>query len=175
MPHSRVLIRDAAYQMLLNTTSVGSNVFRNRVRPIFQGELPAIIIYTREETAEIFDESPRRLKRNLQLVFEIETKADNTLDDKLDFIAGEIEAKVNNNQTLGGVLSDIILKSTRMQLLAEGDDLHGACELTFDCEYFTDEVFTGTLDDFVTADITYDLNPADPYLNGEDRVTLPIV
>jgi hypothetical protein len=51
MSHKRQDIRDATYALLNTHTSVGTNVFKNRVINLQQTQLPAIDITTTSETA----------------------------------------------------------------------------------------------------------------------------
>ena len=61
--HQRQLIRETVRNLLLSQTDAKSRIYTNRYQPIFEMELPCILIYTRSETATPYMESPFELKR----------------------------------------------------------------------------------------------------------------
>lgn len=137
----RKAIRHAIANVLKNNTEVGANVFPSRKRKL--SGLPAILVYTLEETAEVFNEAPRELKRVLSVAIEIVAREDAGLDDALDDIAQEVEDILSENQTLDDVASDVVLTRTQIDLGAEGDNQHGACILAYDVTYYTMDVSDG--------------------------------
>ena len=47
--HARTQIRNKIAEILKGNTSVGDNVFGSRVQPISNPELPALLVYTKQE------------------------------------------------------------------------------------------------------------------------------
>ena len=50
MSHARTQIRNAVTTLLDGNTSVGNKVYESRVYPLNNPKLPAILVYTKEET-----------------------------------------------------------------------------------------------------------------------------
>ena len=50
MTHARTQIRNAVTALLLNNTSAGAKVYESRIYPLDDPKLPAILIYTKQET-----------------------------------------------------------------------------------------------------------------------------
>lgn len=181
MSTKRKQIRAAFKQALLGNTDAGQSVFVSRAVPIWETELPAILIYSREEAATVFDEAPRRLQRNLTIVVEIAAKADADLDDTLDDIAQQVEDEMRRgepvlNQTLGNLVADVIYTGAEMVLTADGDkQQHGACIMTYSVIYYTEEVAPESeLDDFITATAEIVPKPSTDLTQGiELSVQLP--
>lgn len=184
MPHQRKLIRDHAVSMLMGQTAAGSKVFANRVRPLISNgwldRLPAIVIYTLDESSEIFNAAPHEYMRTVQLMVEIQARAEENLDDVLDAIADDVERILLRDDTLGGTVNDLRYAQTRMALREDGENLIGACLIQFDAEYLdvrpdgSDEVpgFNATLPDLNTVTTQYSLNNQqdDPDDRAETRI-----
>lgn len=184
MTSIRKAIRKNIATALMNNTDAEANVFASRTRKISAKSLPAILVYTREETAEVFNESPRELKRVVSVAIEIAARADEDLDDQLDDIAQQVEDIMSEQQTLEDVASDVLLTRTEIQLTADGDNQHGACILTYDVTYYEEDVSQGVegpgvpaanvLKPFVTAGVEYKVPPfADGQPAAEDKISLP--
>lgn len=143
MSSARKAIRHAIAAVLLNNTAAGAHVYASRTRKIPASSLPAILIYTREESAEIYNASPRELKRVLSVGIEIAARADDDLDDALDDIAQQVERIMSENQTLSDTASDVLLTRTDIALTSEGDNQHGSAILAYDVTYYTLDVSEG--------------------------------
>ncbi len=165
MAHQRKLIRAAAVAKLTGQTAVGSKVYANRIKPFvsngWASQLPAIVVYTLDEQAEIYNAAPREYLRTVQLVVEIQASADEALDDVLDDIAAQVELILLRDDTLSGTVNDLQLARSRMALKDEGETLIGACMLQFDAQYLDrrpDDGFNATLDDLATVATEYSLS-----------------
>lgn len=162
--HQRQLIREAARAALVGKTAAGERVCSTRVVPYRRGELPAIAVYTLEESVDpdSVSSAPRELARDLDLAIEAAVRAGETVDDDLDGLAWEIERAIHADETLGGTASDCVLSETTIDVLDEGDQLTGVVRLVFRVRYYTyapdpDDV---ELEDFQTADIRHSLGGA---------------
>lgn len=180
MAHQRKLIRDAVIATLkAGSTAAGQRVFGNRARMILKNELPAILVYTRNEPVEISAESPREFKRSLALSIELIASADDedTLDDVLDDLAEEVENLLFVDETQGGVATDTILGETEIETAADGEKPVGMAKITLTLPYFQrlPADLTGDLDAFETAHTEMDPAPADAvaHANSEDDIELP--
>lgn len=175
MSHPRTEIRAAVKAALVGQTVAGARVFTNRPNPLSQDptaltgadrDLPAILIYTRSEASEIFDESPRRYRNRAEVVVEavLEVGPTTQIDDDLDALALRIENLVLVDDTLGGKASDVELVSTSMTIADGGAKLLGAVIMTFEVEHFSYPVTAGelALDDLATLETQYSLDGEQP-------------
>lgn len=139
--HAKTQIRDAAATACAALTSTGANVFKARPdeRPLQEGELPALCIYTDEEDIEVgtLGRSGRRLIRTLELRFRGSAKSTGDLDKTLDNITKEVEAAIGADPTLGGKCKDAYPIAVRKDRDAEGEKPASWVEIVFSVEYHT--------------------------------------
>ena len=172
--HPRELIRKKAVALLLNKTSAGASVYASRIEPFisndWEDQLPAIVVYTQEESGELWTAAPREYRRNVELVVEIHAAGDSTLDDTLDAVARQVEIELLKDDTLGGTVNDLRYSRTRMALRDEGRTLLGGCRISFEAEYIDAHPtadFNASLPDLHTVATDYSLNNEQP--NPADR------
>lgn len=102
MSSQRAAIRTHLQNILLAAVpEVGGRVYPSRAAPIDDKALPAILIYTRSETAELISEAPKQYKKMARTQIEIVAKGDETVDDVLDAIADKVFKAVVGNPKLG--------------------------------------------------------------------------
>jgi hypothetical protein len=167
-------IREAIVETLIDfPTDCGARVYANRVRPVFQTELPLILVQTKTESVELFAESgPREYKRVLQVDVVILAEADESCDDVLDLLGAQVEAALNERHTLDAdgedLCEDVILRGADMGIEKEGNNLLGALRLNYEVPYYTQPVNDAENLEFLNrVDIEYDLqvsgteNPTD--------------
>ena len=136
--HPRREIRDSVFAILKEKVPNIISFSKNRFRPIWQSEeLPGLGVYTLQETSEVLDEAPRRLKRTLTLAVEVVVQGDEKLDDTLDEICLDVENAIHVDETLNCKVSDCRLVSTDLIQKPEGDTLTGSAILNFEAVYFT--------------------------------------
>ncbi len=169
MAHPRETIRKKAVELLLGKTSAGFRVYASRVAPFisneWQNDLPAVVVYTMDESAEIYNVAPREYRRTVELVIEVHANATSAMDDVLDAIARQIEQTLLADDTLGGTANDVQLSRTRMVIRDEGQELLGGCRIILDVEYFDrhpDDFFNQSLPDLNTVATDYSLANAQP-------------
>lgn len=180
--HPRAKIRHKIFDLLLNKTKAGDQVFRTRVQPIRKLKLPSISIYTSSESVDPdgLQSAPRENLRNISLTIEGWVKVDTTypdrsVDDQMDDLALEIEHIVLADPQLGGIASDLFLESTDTEVIEIGDRLMGLIILTFDVEYCTlaSVPIQTALDDLKTVDSITNLGgTVDPGDRVEDLIVL---
>lgn len=137
MASQRKAIRAAIVTALKNASIVGQSVYPNRWLPTWEGELPAIFVYTDDESSANFNLAPREYKRECSIVTEIIMSADVGLDDALDDAAALVEAAIATDPQLGANADDTFLKSTQLELFSNGDALMGSLKITWDVRYYT--------------------------------------
>ncbi len=169
MAHPRQEIREAVKAALLGpqaeedppvyATSAGARVYETRMVPWQRLKLPAIAVYTLQESADLRGTAPRERFRKLSLAVEAAVKAGENVDDALDAIALQMEAAMDVDETFGGKASDSALQTTELDVATVGDQEIGLVRLTFEVTYFSEVPVTPpTLDDFETANIRYNLS-----------------
>ncbi len=161
---NRKMIRDKLVEILTagvadfggSVDPTAGRVFENRMKPIWEAELPAANIYGINESAEIFNVAPREYKRTLNVRIDVVVTADANTDDSIDALTRKIEKVLFQNETLDGIVSDVVLGDTEMELDTDGRSLTGLARMTWIVTYFTfapgDEALEG-LDDFETVNM----------------------
>lgn len=140
MAHARQTIREQVATTLTGLTTTGSNVFQSRVYPLQDSNLPALLIYTKEESSEIITMGgTRALDRELTLAVELYVKSNANSDDTIDTIADEIESAIGADTTLNNKAKDVFLISTDINYVGEGENPVAVATLNFLVNYCTDE------------------------------------
>jgi hypothetical protein len=169
------MIRAAAVDMLLGQTDAGARVHRTRSLPVRKTPLPAISIYTLEEsvTPESIDTAPRELTRELPLLIEGWVRAENAdnADDVMDELAFQIEAAMHADPYLRDTAAESILDSTVMEVIEDGDRVMGLIVLTYAVTYRTLAPEAPTnLDEFLTAPTKYRIPGTTDANDAEDLI-----
>lgn len=159
MSVQRKNIREALRLLLLSETDAGTDVYANRVRSVWQNdELPAILIQTEDETIEVWGDSPREYERVMSVEIKINAEADDACDDVLDIIGAQVESRLSIDHTLGELCRDVVLRSAKLFLEKNGNNVIGALVLTFDITYYSRPVNdTANLPYLNRVDTEYDL------------------
>jgi hypothetical protein len=138
--HIRQQIRERAGTVLTGLTTTGSNVFQTRVYPLENTNLPALVIYTKDETSEPIVVSTNRLmSRELELIIEVYVKQTSNFDDEIDKICKEVEIAISADTTLNGLAKDCYLQSTSIEYNTEGEQPLSYAVLTFLTNYYVQE------------------------------------
>lgn len=149
-------------------------VFKNRMRPLSarpnirseRSQLPALIIYTRNEKAIIFNTAPREYKCAVELIIEIVSDDTDHVDDALDDMAQTVEQILGRDDTIAGTADDCVYTGTEMTIVAERvERAIGAVALVFEVTYYRlapDPGYNETLEDLQTVHVEYSLNNQQP-------------
>ena len=91
MAHIRKTIREHVVTTITSLSTTGSNVYETRYFPLQTGNLPALIVYTLDETVEDYTlgRNTRTQQRSLNLIIEAHCRGTANIDDTLDTIAEE--------------------------------------------------------------------------------------
>ena len=164
MAHERQDIRDAVIALLKGTapdyaTAAEARVFPSRMAPLRTVELPAISVYTDNETVDPAsgNSAPRELKRTVELVIEAWVRATSDVEDALDDFALEIETALDADTEFNDTAYSSSLDSTEIGLKLDGDKPMGCVRLKYSVTYHTDLRVTAPGDNFDSADVHYDL------------------
>ena len=140
MAHARQTIREQVGTTLTGLATTGSNVYQSRVYPLQESNLPALLIYTKEESSEaIVMGSNRVIQRELTLAVEAYVKTNSNSDDTIDTIAEEVETAIGADSTLNNKAKDVFLVSTDINYVGEGENPVAVATLNFLVSYCTDE------------------------------------
>lgn len=170
--HPRTAWRYVAGLLLADSGFPGP-VYPNREEPWLSHELPAIGIYTTQETKVEQDISPDPDDRLLTLVVEILAGRNERLDDNLDAFSLIVERSLTY-QTMARAsgqwpLVDFVYSDTTLGFADDGERLVGLASLTFDLTYrFPAEPLP--LNDFLLAIAGWDVEKHDGCLDMVSRV-----
>ena len=140
MKHARTQIRNAVTTLLKGNTTAGNNVYEARVYPINEPKLPALLVYTKQETVgEQSMSRPRTQQRELIVSVEAYVKARGNVDEETDTLAMEIEQLIAADPTIGGLVKDTALDTTETQFSDDGEKPVAVAILNFSALYVVKE------------------------------------
>ena len=140
MAHIRKSIREHVVTTVTSLSTTGSNVYETRYFPLQTGNLPALIVYTLDETVEDYTigQNTRTQLRSLNLIIEAHCRGTANIDDTLDTIAEEVEEAMVTDITRGGNAKDTKLVSTEVDFDTASQKT-GLMRLTYLISYNTVE------------------------------------
>ena len=140
MAHIRKSIREHVVTTVTSLSTTGSNVYETRYFPLQTGNLPALIVYTLDETVEDYTlgQNTRTQFRALNLIIEAHCRGTANIDDTLDTIAEEVEEAMVTDITRGGHAQDTKLVSTDIEFDTASQKT-GLMRLTYLISYNTVE------------------------------------
>ena len=140
MSHVRQQIRDEIVTTLTGLTTTGSNIFRSRIFPLEETNLPALCIYTKSETSE-YDTIglPRSVNRVLDVAVEAYVKGVSNYDNTLDTIAVQMEEAIAADITLGNLAKDAQITAFEADFAGDGEQPVAVGRFTVTVEYRTVE------------------------------------
>ena len=140
MAHVRKAIREHVVTTITSLSTTGSNVYETRYFPLQTGNLPALIVYTLDETVEDYTigQNTRTQFRALNLIIEAHCRGTANIDDTLDTIAEEVEEAMVTDITRGGHAQDTKLVSTDIEFDTASQKT-GLMRLTYLISYNTVE------------------------------------
>jgi len=138
--HLRQQIRERVATDLTGLSTTGSNVFQSRVYPLETGNLPGLLIYSKDEDSEYVTIGAIRGVLN-RLSVQIEAYCEGTanFDDTIDTISKEVQIALAGDQNLNGLAKDIYLVSTEITLDPSGDKPIGYASIIYIAEYLFNE------------------------------------
>lgn len=144
MSHARQQIREAVATLVTGLTTTGSNVFQSRFYRVQASELPALFIYSTDESIEreTIGTGPY-LRRELSIQIEGMAKALDNLDDTLDTIGEEVEDALGGQLPAG--VDDFRISSVSIDYSGEGEQPVGVIRMDFVARYQTAEDNSGSI------------------------------
>tara|TARA_R110000772_G_scaffold179249_1_gene290648 strand:- start:353 stop:796 length:444 start_codon:yes stop_codon:yes gene_type:complete len=136
MAHIRQQIRDRVIADVTGLATTGANVYDSKLYTFTQGELPALAVYTQNETSEISTIAPAvTLDRELEVIIECYAEANANIENTLDTIASEVENSLGTDLNLNNLAITQFLSSTDIDFTSEGEKPLGICKLTYNVRY----------------------------------------
>lgn len=172
MSSGRKVIRQKIVDLLMSKTRAEDRVFSSPARNIWAENLPAILVYSRNEIVDEFATAPRTLRRKLRLAIECVANADEQLDNELDDMGQEVEEALGADESLGGIAADCILEQADMELKGDGNTVIGSCTLTYLVTYLTELKDESEIVPLERIDVAYDLS-SDESIEATDSIDLP--
>ena len=140
MAHVRKAIREHVVTTITSLSTTGSNVYETRYFPLQTANLPALLVYTLDETIEDYTmgSNTRTQHRSLNLIIEAHCRGTANIDDTLDTIAEEVEEAMVTDVTRAGNAKDTKLVSTEIEFDTASQKT-GLMRLTYLISYSTVE------------------------------------
>jgi len=135
MANNRAAIRTALKTILSGATTAGTNVYSHRETALWKSELPAILIYSNEESTVPESLRATRYVRTLQLTVEARVEATSNVDNTLDALLAEIETIIVANPSITATVLSTVQTNTEIRVESDGEKDIGVGVLTFECKY----------------------------------------
>ncbi len=136
MTHARQQIREAIVAAIKNAVpEVSERVYPNRVKVLRDELLPAICVYTLDETQE--RQTQEHVMRSLDLVVECYVKENDGYDVALDDIAVGVEAAIKVVSDAGDVVQFINPVSHEVTLQGEAEKIVAVLRISAQASYIT--------------------------------------
>ena len=156
--HPRQAIRAAVVTAIRPAaTDAGDRVLATRKAPWPRRNLPAIAVYTFEESVDRprSTDRPRRYLRQLKLSIVLAAEG----DDAADALDEQVEAAIERDTTFGALAQDAWLSSTSIEAFDDSDQGVVVLTLTYDVDYWwsPDVAEDGDLVPFERGGVTTDV------------------
>lgn len=138
MSHVRTQIRDRIATLVTGLPTTGSSVYKMRRYALDDAKLPAICVYTTDESSSLITVGSRTLRRVINAMVEIYAKgASATISDTIDDICVSAEEAIAADFSLNGLAKSCVLTSTETDVNVEGDRGIATARLVYSVEYVT--------------------------------------
>lgn len=138
MAHVRQQIRDRVATLVTGLPVTGANVYKMRRYALDDAKLPAICVYSNDETSSLITIGTRTLSRVINIIVDIVIKGASTaVSDTLDGICVSAEEAIAADFTLNGLAKSCILTGTEININVEGESSVASARLVYVVEYVT--------------------------------------
>lgn len=138
MAHVRQQIRDRIATVLSGITGFSTSVYKMRRYALDDAKLPAIAVYTVDESSNLITLGLRTIRRVVNVGVEIVAKgASSSIADTIDGYCVSVEEAIANDFTINGLAKSCILTSSTIDVNVEGEKAVGTARLVFAVEYIT--------------------------------------
>ena len=141
--HVRRQISAAVVSRVTGLTTTAARVFKSRVYPLTDAEMPGLCVYARSDQPNYESSSLQSIVwHELELIIEGYVKGSD--DDTLDTIAEEVETALYTDQTFSGLAAGIEIGPQEIGVEGEGDKMVGVIQMGFKVFYRAAEGVPGT-------------------------------
>lgn len=138
MSHVRTQIRDRIATLVTGLPTTGSSVYKMRRYALDDSKLPALCVYTTDESSGLVTVGTRTLRRVINAVVEVYAKgASATIHDTVDGICVSVEEAIAADFGLNGLAKSCVLTSTETDVNVEGENGIASARLVYSVEYVT--------------------------------------
>lgn len=138
MAHVRQQIRDRVATLVTGLPTTGANVYKMRRYALDDSKIPAICVYTMDESSSLITIGTRTLRRAINVAIDIIIKGgSDTVSDSVDTICVSAEEAIAGDFTLNGLAKSCILTSTEIDINVEGERSIASARLVYTVEYIT--------------------------------------
>jgi predicted regulator of amino acid metabolism with ACT domain len=138
MSHVRQQIRDRIATLVTGLPVTGSSVYKMRRYALDDSKLPAICVYTTDESSSLITVGSRTLRRVINVMVEAFAKgASASIHDTIDSICVSIEEAIAADFALNGLAKSTILTSTETDIDVSGQNAIASARLVYAVEYVT--------------------------------------
>jgi hypothetical protein len=134
MPHAREQIRNAVVTAVTGLTTTGTRVYASRVLPLTATDLPALCVYTRQDSPDYTRGTAQNRPARL-LDVRVQGFVDGDDQSVLDDIAAEVETAIYGNAPLAALTRLIWLADQSMSVDGEGETLISVIDIGFNMQY----------------------------------------
>ena len=138
MAHVRKQIRDRIATLVTGLSTTGSSVYKMRRYALDDEKLPALCVYTMDESSNLVTVGTRTLRRVINVAVQAFVKGSSTtVSDTLDTICVEVEEAIAADFNLNGLAKSCILASTENDIKVEGEQSIASAAMVYSVEYIT--------------------------------------
>lgn len=138
MSHVRQQIRDRVATLVTGLPTTGTSVYKMRRYALDDAKLPAICVYTMDESSSLITIGSRTLRRVINVVVDIIIKGSSTtVSDSIDTICVSAEEAMAADFTLNGLAKSSVLTSSEIDVNVEGEKSIASARLVYAVEYIT--------------------------------------
>jgi hypothetical protein len=135
--HVAKQLRAAVISAVTGLATTGANVFGSRVYPVRDAEIPCLLVYTPDESAEDATLETTSYQRRIAIRIEALAKATASLEDTLDQIRKEVEIALAAGVLVGGWTVDVEYRGMTSELRDDLEKPVGSAEMSFEATLFT--------------------------------------
>lgn len=138
MAHVRQQIRDRVATLVTGLPTTGANVYKMRRFALDDSKIPAICVYTMDESSNLITVGSRTLGRTVNVAADIIIKGSSaTISDTLDDICVSAEEAIAADFHLNGLAKSCILTDTNITINVEGERSVASARLVYTVDYVT--------------------------------------
>ncbi len=138
MAHVRQQLRDAVVALLSGLPTTGARVTGNRALPLAKSASPSLTVRTlSERSTDISQDGTQERVIALRVDVTGKDATEALVSDMLDDSAAEVETRLANDPSIGGLAHSCEYRSAELSIDGSGEKILGTLALTFDVTLYT--------------------------------------